>query len=250
MPTLFKALWKQFKITYLGESSQPRDGMWVFCISRQPSGKPHLSRGNLNKEVNWGKLEITRNWVYLAIAEEIQFKKHKRQQAAGLSGEGWRWAVSVSEEHKEGASSHSPSSKFIDLRMARDAGTFLDQNKGFVFSRMALFILFVCWLIFVSPLSTNWKEDRTLFYFAHYYFLGECLAHNKSSVISFWTNIKVTGGFPHSPSGKEPVCQCRRRKRCRLITGLGRLKDWRTHSRILAWRIPLDRGACRLQFIE
>ena len=61
----------------------------------------------------------------------------------------------MGEEHKEGASSHSPSSKFIDLRMGRDAGMLLDQNKGFVFSRMAL------------------------------YFLDECLAQNKSSVISF-----------------------------------------------------------------
>ena len=134
----------------------------------------------------------------------------------------------MSKEHKEGASSHSPSSEFIDLRMGRDAGTFLDQNKGFVFSRMALFVLFVCWLIFVSPLSTNWKEDRTVFYFAHYYFLGECLAHNESSVISFWTNINVNGGFPHGPSGKEPVCQCRRHKRCRVdpwVEKIERLKN-------------------------
>ena len=42
-------------------------------------------------------------------------------------------------------------------------------------------------------------------------------------------------GFPGAASGKEPVCQCRRHKRC----GFDPLeKGMATHSSILAWRIP------------
>jgi len=49
-------------------------------------------------------------------------------------------------------------------------------------------------------------------------------------------------GFSCGASGKEPVCQCRRHKR-----SLGQKdpleEDMATHSSILAWRIPMDRGA-------
>jgi len=39
-------------------------------------------------------------------------------------------------------------------------------------------------------------------------------------------------------SSKEPVCQCRRHKRCRFDPWVGKI-PWRaTHSSILAWRIP------------
>ena len=46
--------------------------------------------------------------------------------------------------------------------------------------------------------------------------------------------------FPGGASGKEPACQCRRRKRLRF--DLGREdpleEDMATHSSILDWRIP------------
>ena len=47
-------------------------------------------------------------------------------------------------------------------------------------------------------------------------------------------------GFPGGAIGKEPACQCRRRKRCGFYPGLGRSPGggMATHSSILAWRIP------------
>ena len=52
-------------------------------------------------------------------------------------------------------------------------------------------------------------------------------------------------GFPGDTSGKEPACQCRRHKRHRFDPGLGRYPggEHGNDSGILAWRIPMDRGA-------
>ena len=60
--------------------------------------------------------------------------------------------------------------------------------------------------------------------------------------------------FPGGASGKEPTCQCRRRKRCGLqVRSLGRedfLKEaMATHFGILAWRIPGTEEPGRLQSI-
>ena len=64
-------------------------------------------------------------------------------------------------------------------------------------------------------------------------------------------------GFPGGASGKESTCQCKRHKRCRFkkkkiemqVQSLGREdpleKEMATRSSILAWRIPMDRGAWR-----
>ena len=50
-------------------------------------------------------------------------------------------------------------------------------------------------------------------------------------------------------SGKEPACQCRRCKTCGFNPWLGKI-PWRreqaTHSSILAWRIPINRGPWRV----
>ena len=46
--------------------------------------------------------------------------------------------------------------------------------------------------------------------------------------------------------GKEPTCQCRRPKNHRLDSWVGKTpleEGMATHSSILAWRIPMDRGA-------
>ena len=46
--------------------------------------------------------------------------------------------------------------------------------------------------------------------------------------------------------GKEPTCQCRRPKNHRLDSWVGKTpleEGMVTHSSILAWRIPMDRGA-------
>ena len=47
-------------------------------------------------------------------------------------------------------------------------------------------------------------------------------------------------GFPDGASGKEPACQCRRCNRHEFNPLLGRCPGGghRTHSSILAWRIP------------
>ena len=58
--------------------------------------------------------------------------------------------------------------------------------------------------------------------------------------------------FPGGTSGKEPACQCRRRKRHSSIPGSGRSpeKELATHSSILAWRIPLTEEPGRLQSMK
>ena len=53
-------------------------------------------------------------------------------------------------------------------------------------------------------------------------------------------------GFLGNASGKEPACQCRRHKEMQAPS-LGREdlleEGMATHSSILAWRIPMVRGA-------
>ena len=60
----------------------------------------------------------------------------------------------------------------------------------------------------------------------------------------FWHHLV----FPSGTSGKEPACQCRRHKKCGFNCWVRKLpwtKKMATPSRILAWRIPVDRGAWR-----
>ena len=52
--------------------------------------------------------------------------------------------------------------------------------------------------------------------------------------------------FPGGASGKEPTCQCRRQKRQEFSLWVREIplkEGMATHSSILAWRIPMDRGA-------
>ena len=57
-----------------------------------------------------------------------------------------------------------------------------------------------------------------------------------------YLGLCISEGFPGSPSGKEPVCQCRRHKRHGFDPWVGREdpleEGMATHSSILAWRIP------------
>ena len=60
--------------------------------------------------------------------------------------------------------------------------------------------------------------------------------------------IGLSLGFPGEASGKEPSCQYRRLERYRFDPWVERtpLEEGMTiHSSILAWRIPMDRGALR-----
>ena len=52
-------------------------------------------------------------------------------------------------------------------------------------------------------------------------------------------------GLPSGSLGKEPACQCRRQEtRVRSLGQEDPLEEgMATHSSILAWRIPMDRGA-------
>ena len=64
--------------------------------------------------------------------------------------------------------------------------------------------------------------------------------------------LKGTGIYLRScfPGGKESACQCRRHKTWvpSLSHGEDPLEEeMAPHPSILAWRIPLDRGAWRLQ---
>ena len=58
-----------------------------------------------------------------------------------------------------------------------------------------------------------------------------------------WSIVDV--GFPGGASGKEPICQCRRRKQMQ-VWSLGQEdpleEGMATHSSILAWRIPWTSG--------
>ena len=55
----------------------------------------------------------------------------------------------------------------------------------------------------------------------------------------------IQTGFPGGTSGREPACQCKRYKRRRFnICQEDPLEEgMATHSSILVWRIPMDRGA-------
>ena len=55
-------------------------------------------------------------------------------------------------------------------------------------------------------------------------------------------NYSLLQGFPHSSVGKESSCNV---GDLGSISGLGRTLEegMATHSSILAWRIPMDRGA-------
>ena len=60
--------------------------------------------------------------------------------------------------------------------------------------------------------------------------------------VSIWERVKLDTGFPGGSGGKEPTCN---------VGDLDSILGWEdpleegiaTHSSILAWRIPMDRGA-------
>ena len=58
--------------------------------------------------------------------------------------------------------------------------------------------------------------------------------------------ICIYEDFPGSTSGKEPACQCRGQKKWGFDLWVRNI-PWRRacqpNSRILAWRVPIDRGA-------
>ena len=57
--------------------------------------------------------------------------------------------------------------------------------------------------------------------------------------------MRLQLGFPGGASGKEPACQCRKPKRCRLDPGLGRSPGGADSNPLqYSWlENPTDRGA-------
>ena len=64
----------------------------------------------------------------------------------------------------------------------------------------------------------------------------EILLHcNMIATVVIFIPLSLLLGLPGSASGKEPVCQCRRLKRCGFDP---QEEGMATHSSILAWKIP------------
>ena len=64
--------------------------------------------------------------------------------------------------------------------------------------------------------------------------------------VALQNGIQALYGFPDGTSGKEYACQCRRHRRCRFDLWVRKIpleEKMETHSSILAWTIPMDRGA-------
>ena len=63
----------------------------------------------------------------------------------------------------------------------------------------------------------------------------------------------MIGGFPGGASSKEPICQCRRYKRCEFDPWVGKIpleEGMATHSSILAWKIPWTEEPSRLYIVN
>ena len=73
--------------------------------------------------------------------------------------------------------------------------------------------------------SNNWQRDKQ-----NVVYPNRILSSNK----------KVHAGLPRCHSGKEPTCQCRRLRRHRFDSWVGKMlwRRKRQHSSILAWEIP------------
>ena len=135
--TFFWREWEKLWVRHLavceGEAITPT--WWCvhghFTVTTCFRGKRHLQilvhqlltcSVNLNKEGKLRQPQMTRNWVYWGVAEELQFRK-----LVEGSGQLCLWTRS-----DNGASSQSPGSEFIDLKMGRDSWqVFTGQETGF-----------------------------------------------------------------------------------------------------------------------
>ena len=67
---------------------------------------------------------------------------------------------------------------------------------------------------------------------------GPLITPNATGRPSAYIAYVVAIGFLRCLSGKEPTCQCRRHKRCGFYPSVGKIPWSRTHSSVLAWKIP------------
>ena len=77
-----------------------------------------------------------------------------------------------------------------------------------------------------------------------------CPTRGKSNSMDIWFQVSTPLGFPDDSSGKEPDCQCRRRKRRGFNPWVGKTpleEEMATHFSIAAWTIPWREKPGRLQ---
>ena len=104
-----------------------------------------------------------------------------------------------------------------------------------------------------NPLQCSRLEnprDRGAWWAAVY---GAAQSRTRLKRLSSSSGSKVSSGLPRWSSGKEPTCQCKRRKRHWLDPWVGEeplQEGMATHSSILAWRIPWTEAPCGLQSIR
>ena len=91
----------------------------------------------------------------------------------------------------------------------------------------------------VKRQKQEWEENMTQSFYSIFLRKGKANKNNLGTVYSCLV------GFPAVASGKEPICQCRRCKRCGSVTGLGR-SPRRGNGNQLQYSClehPMDRGA-------
>ena len=85
-------------------------------------------------------------------------------------------------------------------------------------------------------------SDMTLVQNVYIPYMLESESIKQIHMLLFFYHVVICTGFPEDSDGKESACSA---GHLGLIPGLGRSLEERTatHSSILAWRIPLGRGA-------
>ena len=120
-------------------------------------------------------------------------------------------------------------------------------------SLLLLLSLFSCVQLCATPWTAAHQAPLPIEFSRQEYWSGvpspSLLSVSRACLMSGETND--ARGFPGGASGKEPTCQCRRRKRWG-VQSLGRkdpLKGMATHSSILPWRSPWTEEPGGLQSI-
>ena len=191
-------------------------------------------------------------------------KNYSHNNDSGLDAETWvlnstvTWSVmqlSDNEERREWrwTGMHVEVSRTYCFIQVRHHGIFA---QGVAVHRKTVIMHVIC-TYFLGV--AEWKGYR----FCHHKDWGFTPGSTKTIKLwaSYFTSIHFIGLYIGGASGKEPTCQCRRRKRWGFDPWVGKI-PWRrawqptpvffffTHSSILAWRIPWTEEPGRLQSLE
>ena len=108
------------------------------------------------------------------------------------------------------------------------------------------------YLVFVRGLWHNAPKTWDFQWEAPFVIPRELLLSPSEFKLIRWFRVGPPVAFPGSPSGREPACKCRRRKKI-WVRSLGQEdpleKEMATRSSILAWRIPWTEEPGGLQSI-